>query len=257
MNNMEQDKFLLGHIYGFLRGLKEFFTLYDVCLDSDSLDYQEYEAERIKLKEIADINPKEFAIIASLLYKKLWYEKKVKAGENGGEGYIFFEDKYFYVSRGLTDNGYDTYVMCLAENDDVEIEYCYVITGQFGFFELLFLEDEYWMNLFEEKYGVKLERKMGTAISAVLKGNVISSTYDERLHNWKELADIYYQLALFKKEYASDEMILIDEFNIWKQALKYMQEDGVYPEINTIIKDYICDRIKENASLRMAVSYNG
>ena len=45
---MEQDKFLLGHIYGFLRGLKEFFTLYDVCLDSDSLDYQEYEAERIK-----------------------------------------------------------------------------------------------------------------------------------------------------------------------------------------------------------------
>ena len=98
---------------------------------------------------------------------------------------------------------------------------------------------------------------MGTAISAVLKGNVISSTYDERLHNWKELADIYYQLALFKKEYASDEMILIDEFNIWKQALKYMQEDGVYPEINTIIKDYICDRIKENASLRMAVSYNG
>ena len=53
------------------------------------------------------------------------------------------------------------------------------------------------------KYGVKLERKMGTAISAVLKGNVISSTYDERLHNWKELADIYYQLALFKKEYAS------------------------------------------------------
>lgn len=254
---MEQEKFLLAHIYRFLDGLKGFFTKYDICLDSDSLDYEEYQDERAELKRIADINVKEFETIAKLLYKKMWYEKKVNSTENGGEGYIQYDDVYFYISRGRNELGYDSFIMCLADGAEVPAEHCYKITGKFGFFEKIDLEDESWMQDIEEKYGVKLQRQMGTSISAELKDGIISSTYDERLHNWKELAEIYYQVALLKDEYQKDDMILVNEFNIWSQVLKYMQEDGVYPEINEVMKDYICDKVKEITSARMAATYLG
>lgn len=245
----------MKNIYDYLDRLIKLFDEQDVLLDSEDLADDEESAEILFQATGAGVQV--FQDVAASIVRKLWMEKKLHVDGECSDGYILYRGTFLYINKISGDNS-ECYQLCKVdetETADIPQENCLELTGELTLEEVFLQGGDDWAEILENMYDVTISREMGRSDSATLEGRHISTTYGERDGNWKELGEIYYQLAILKDEYIHYDMVLANEMSIWQQALAYMEKDKLYPEVNLLLKDYICDKMKEAVSEKVVEKY--